>query len=173
MNGLYQVSNIGRVKHLEFSRPNSLTGSVSVIKEHILKPRLTKYGYYAVLLSKNKKRKWKFIHVLVAEAFIPNPDNLPQVNHKDETKVNNDAENLEWCTAKYNTNYGTRNKRASETKMNNTYNTKPVLCIETGIIYPSSHEAARQTGIPNTNIGAVCNNRPHCKTAGGFHWRWI
>ena len=89
MNGLYQVSNLGRVKHLEFTRPNLLTGGISTIKEKILQQRLTQFGYYTVLLSKNGKRKWHFVHRLVAQAFIPNPDNLPFINHKDENKVNN------------------------------------------------------------------------------------
>ena len=171
--GLYQVSNLGRVKHLEFTRPNLLTGGVSTIKEKVLKQRLTLYGYYTVLLSKNGKKRWYFVHRLVAEAFIPNPDNLPFVNHKDENKVNNISSNLEWCTARYNSNYGTRNRRLSDTKTNNTYNTKQVLCVETGIIYPSVREAARQTNIPNTNIGACCLNKPHCKIAGGYHWKYV
>ena len=173
MNGLYQVSNLGRVKHLEFTRPNLLTGGISTIKEKILKQRLTQFGYYTVLLSKSGKRKWHFVHRLVAQAFIPNPDNLPFINHKDENKVNNVFSNLEWCTARYNSNYGTRNKRLSETKTNNTYNTKPVLCVETGTIYPSVREAARQTNIPNTHISACCLNKPHYKTAGGYHWKYV
>ena len=173
MNGLYQVSNLGRVKHLEFTRPNLLTGGISTIKEKILKQRLTPFGYYTVLLSKNSKRKWHFVHRLVAQAFIPNPDNLPIINHKDENKLNNEVKNLEWCDYLYNSNYGTRNKRLSETKTNNTYNTKPVLCVETGRIYPSVREAARQTNIPNTHISACCLNKPHYKTAGGYHWKYV
>ena len=173
MNGLYQVSNLGRVKHLEFTRPNLLTGGISTIKEKILKQRLTPFGYYTVLLSKNSKRKWHFVHRLVAQAFIPNPDNLPIINHKDENKLNNEVKNLEWCDYLYNSNYGTRNKRLSETKTNNTYNTKPVLCVEIGRIYPSVREAARQTNIPNTHISACCLNKPHYKTAGGYHWKYV
>lgn len=173
--GLYQVSNLGRVKHLEFARPNPLTGGVSITKERILKQRLTPFGYHAVLLSKNGKKQWHFVHRLVAEAFIsnPDPDNLPIINHKDENKVNNCVDNLEWCDHLYNSNYGTRNKRLSKTKTNNTYNTKPVLCVETGIIYPSIREAARQTNIPNAHISACCLNKPHYKTAGGYHWRHV
>ena len=86
MNGLYQVSSLGRVKHLAFTRPNPLTGGISTIKEKILIPKLTKHNYYTIALCKNGRHKWKFVHVLVAEAFISNPDNLPQVNHKDENK---------------------------------------------------------------------------------------
>ena len=171
--GLYQVSNLGRVKHLSFSRPNPLTGGISIMKERILAPQLTKLGYYAVTLYKNGKLHRKFIHTLVAKAFISNPDNLPIINHKDENKLNNKPENLEWCTPKYNNSYGTRNQRISATKLNNTYNTKPVKCIETNIIYASVREAERQTGIPNTHISAVCIKKPHHKTAGGYHWKYV
>lgn len=95
MNGLYQVSNLGRVKHLPFIRPNVLTGGTSTMKEKILKQHLTPYGYRMILLSKNGEEKGYFVHRLVAEAFIPNPGNLPFVNHKDENKVNNTFSNLE------------------------------------------------------------------------------
>lgn len=98
--GLYSVSNYGRVKG-HFGK--------------ILKPKYQRQGYLQVHLYKDKKQKTVFIHRLVAIAFIPNPDNLPQINHKDEIKDNNHVDNLEWCDGKYNCNYGTRNKRMSET----------------------------------------------------------
>ena len=85
--------------------------------------------------------------------------------------MNNNVDNLEWCNSKYNTNYGARNKRISETKTNNTYNTKQVLCVETGVIYPSIMEAQRQTEIFNTAIGKVCKGER--KTAGHYHWVYI
>lgn len=177
MNGLYQVSNLGRVKSLDRPKRNYdiNTGlfTTITIQGKIRKPRLTSFGYYTILLSKNGKRKWFFIHRLVAEAFIPNPDNLPEVNHKDENKLNNNVENLEWCDAKYNSNYGTRNKRISKIKTNNTYNTKSVLCVETGIVYSSTREAARQTGIRNTNISSCARRQYGYKTAGGYHWKYI
>ena len=91
--GLYQVSNLGRV--------------YSVRNNKILKPKLNKYGYLSVNLKYKGSRVTKSIHRLVGEAFIPNPNDLPQVNHKDEDKTNNCVDNLEWCTAKYNHNYGT------------------------------------------------------------------
>ena len=103
--GLYQVSNKGRIKSLNYRR----TG-----KERVLSSSPTSSGYLVVCLYKNKKPKPFLIHRLVAEAFIPNSDNLPEVNHKDENKLNNRVENLEWCDREYNINYGNRNEKASE-----------------------------------------------------------
>lgn len=85
-------------------------------KERLLKPQQTKNGYYHVVLCKNRKKKTILLHRLVAEAFIPNLNNLPQVNHIDENKENNSVANLEFCTSFYNQNYGTHQKRASENK---------------------------------------------------------
>lgn len=105
----YEISNYGRVKSLNYNHAN---------QERILVPEVTKKGYLRICLSKNNI-KYKFrIHRLVAEAFIPNPDNLPQVNHKDEDKINNCVYNLEWCDNKYNNNYGTKIERAIKTRMN-------------------------------------------------------
>lgn len=101
----YQVSNLGNVKRLNYRK----TG-----KEKKIKQQKLKYGYLYITLNQNGKRKTFRVHRLVAQAFIPNPNNLPQVNHKDEDKTNNVVENLEWCDARHNSNYGTRNKRISE-----------------------------------------------------------
>ena len=103
--GLYQVSNLGNVRSLKFSGGN---------KVKLLKQNTTKEGYKRVGLCKNGKRKDYRIHRLVAMTFIPNPDNLPIINHKDEDKTNNNVKNLEWCTYEYNNNYGTRNERAGK-----------------------------------------------------------
>ena len=94
--GYYEVSNLGRVR------------STSYKGTRILKPSL-KSRYKIVVFCINQIKVHKLVHRLVAEAFIPNPDNLPQVNHKDEDKTNNCVENLEWCDVKYNSNFGTRN----------------------------------------------------------------
>ena len=101
--GLYQVSNYGRVRSLFYRKKNQV---------QLLKLRKVTKGYLQVALWKNRKRKDFMVHKLVAEAFIPNPNNYPQINHKDEDKTNNCVENLEWCTNEYNHNYGTRNIRA-------------------------------------------------------------
>ena len=108
--GLYQVSNFGRVKSFresaKFKKP----------KELILKSSLINSGYAVVTLYKeNSKRKFQ-IHRLVASVFLPNPLNLPCVNHKDENKLNNCVDNLEWCTYQYNNNYGTARIRAHYSK---------------------------------------------------------
>ena len=101
--GKYQVSNLGRVK--------SIIG-----QEKVLHPKKHRNGHLQIGLHKDKKRKTMYIHRLVAQAFIPNPDNLPCVNHKDENPNNNNVDNLEWCTQKYNCNYCTRVDRIMETK---------------------------------------------------------
>lgn len=111
--GLYQISNLGRVKSLEKK------AGLSNRKEKILKQHLDKDGYVKVYLCKNSKVRFLSVHRLIAEAFIPNPNDLPQINHKDENKQNNKIENLEWCSCKYNINYGTRTIRSKETRRKN------------------------------------------------------
>lgn len=154
---LYQVSSIGRVKSLNY---NHTTG-----KDRILKPAKDIYGYLYVSLCKQGKIKTHRIHRLVAEAFIPNPNNFPQVNHKNEDKTNNYVSNLEWCDRKYNCNYGTRNKRIAEKC------SKQVLCVETGKIYPSTHQVEKQLGFAHQNIVNACIGKR--KTCGGFHWKYV
>ena len=105
--GFYKVSNKGNVYSVgRVSSQGKKCGGLT------LKPRNHRDGYLQVMLCKNGIRKNKLIHRLVAEAFIPNPESLPEVNHIDEVKGNNNIENLEWCTGKYNSNHGTRNERA-------------------------------------------------------------
>lgn len=113
--GLYQVSNLGRVKSLERYKKHSYNG-IAHLKEKILKP-LNINNYQRVVLRKQNKRHNKFVHRLVVEAFIPNEKKYKEVNHKDENPSNNSIENLEWCSHKYNMNYGTINKRRSESEI--------------------------------------------------------
>lgn len=102
--GLYQVSNLGRIKALQRLRKNG-----RVRKEQILKNHAYENGYFKITLCDNTmKSKRYFVHRLVAIAFVENPNNLPCVNHKDENSSNNDARNLEWCTFQYNNTYGHR-----------------------------------------------------------------
>lgn len=115
--GIYQVSNLGRVKRLAYEIKNPsprANGSILKFKEHLLTPRIITHGYLSVMLYKKGIPKNFKIHRLVAQHFIPNPKDLPEVNHKDEDKTNNNVENLEWCTHRYNSRYGTRPARIGE-----------------------------------------------------------
>ena len=115
--GLYQVSNLGRVKSLE-RVTISKNGKRYTCQELCLRFGNIK-GYKFVVLRKNCKSRQVLVHRLVAQAFIPNLDNLPEVNHKDENPANNCVDNLEWCTHKYNSNYGTAKIRMIESKKRN------------------------------------------------------
>ena len=116
--GYYEVSNLGRVRSIDRVVVDK-NGRKQFKKGTILKYRADRQGYNVIALSVNRHYTNKCVHTLVAETFIPNPDNLPQVNHKDEVKSNNCVDNLEWCTAKYNANYGNRNKKVAETNIKN------------------------------------------------------
>lgn len=169
--GLYQVSNLGRVKSLNYNN----TG-----KEGIMSFIPDKWGYLMARLSKDNKRSTFKVHRLVAQAFIQNPENLPQVNHKDEDKTNNrvyvnpngsidpSKSNLEWCTSQYNVNYGTARKRQSE-KIR-----KPIaqFSMDGEFIekYSSAKEAFEKTGIYKDGIARTA--RGLYKYSGGFIWRY-
>ena len=161
--GKYMVSNLGRVKSLNYNN----TG-----KEGIMKPHDNGYGYLFVVLCKDGKDKKYRINRLVAQAFLENPDNLPEVNHKDEDKTNNCVENLEWCSRLYNINYGTGNKKRAKKNTNNPKKSKPIIAIHkiNGLIleFPSVREAERQTGIASSNICDCLKGRK--KSAGGHIW---
>lgn len=161
--GLYMVSTCGRVKSLGNGNSNNS-------KERILKQGKDKYGYFRVVLCKNNVTKTFQVHRLVAKTFIPNPLNLPCVNHKNEGKQNF-VSNLEWCSYQYNTTYGTAIKRKSEKLKNLSTISKKVICIESGLIYPSTMEAERITGVSHSNISKCCIGKQ--KTAGGFHWQFV
>lgn len=114
--GLYEVSSLGRVKSLPKYHHTRFSGYTK--KEKILKCRTDSYGYQMVILCKDKKQKNYLVHRLVANTFLENPYNYDSINHKDENKLNNCVENLEFCNRNYNNNYGTRNKRISDTLKN-------------------------------------------------------
>ena len=116
--GLYEVSSYGRVRSLD-----RYDGRNRFLKGRILTLHTDKDGYLSAYLCSNSKVKGFLVHRLVAQAFIPNPDNLPIINHKDENPSNDNVDNLEWCTAKYNSNYGTRNDRIRATRLRNGTNT--------------------------------------------------
>lgn len=164
--GLYQVSNLGRVKSLNYNH----TG-----KEKILKEGKCSGGYVCVHLCKKGKMRTVLIHRLVAQAFIPNPDNLPQVNHKDENKQSNIVENLEWCDQNYNNNYGTRIQRTSDVLINYPIFSKPVLqkdkhTNEVIAEFPSIREVTRQLGFGENAIRNCCNGRS--STSNGYKWQY-
>lgn len=110
--GIYKVSNFGRIKMVKRTLIDSLGKKINK-KEHILKPR-TGNRYYMIALYKNGKREDLLLHRLIAQTFIPNPENKPFVNHKDENCFNNCSDNLMWCTQKENMNWGTINERMSK-----------------------------------------------------------
>ena len=118
--GLYEESNLGNVRSLDRLIRSKNNGNI-VRKGRILIPFYEeKKGYYQVRLAKNGKNKTFRIHRLVALAFLENPFNYTDVNHKDEIKTNNNVDNLEWCTRKYNNNYGTKPERIRKSMMGNT-----------------------------------------------------
>lgn len=121
-------------------------------------------GYLKIKLSNGAIRKDYYIHRLVAEAYVPNPQDKPQVNHKDENKLNNNASNLEWVTAKENTNYGTHNEREAKTK------SRPVYCVELDEVFDGTGFAARQLGLRRNKIWACCEGLAN--THGGYHWHY-
>lgn len=151
-SGMYQVSNLGSVKSFMNQYGHG---------ERIIKGETTKTGYIQVSLN-HKRFK---IHRLVAMAFIPNPDNLPQINHKNEIKTDNRVENLEWCDAKYNINYGSCIERRS-VKCG-----KPVRCVETGETFVSCKQAGRDMKLDFSHIAKCCRGEltQHC----GYHFIFI
>lgn len=153
--GLYQISNLGEIK--------------SYYKGcKVLKINITACGYCYITLYKNKKPKRFPIHRLVAQAFIKNPNNYLFINHKDENKLNNNVNNLEWCSHKYNCNYGSRNYRCAlhNWKRVQRYNRQNELIGE----FPSLKEAEKITGVKYQLISRVCRGKR--KTAGGSIWKY-
>lgn len=124
-------------------------------------------GYKIVTIH----RKTVKVHRLIAEMFIPNPYNLPCINHIDENKTNNNVSNLEWCDVKYNNNYGTHQKKSAYTRLNHTNISKKVLCVEDNIIYPSIREAGRVNKISYVAISNCC--RGISNTSNNKHWKYV
>ena len=167
---LYEVSNFGRVRSKDRVVNRIVKGKIIPTKYtgKILSSHLNR-GYEYTTLTNYPTKKPVKVHRLVAEAFIPNPDNLPQVNHKDENKENNCVDNLEWCTCEYNVNYGTAKERADKNRkikisqydLNNNW-------IKD---WDSAVDAALALGINRARInGCVLGLKEH-KTAGGYIWK--
>ena len=151
--GLYSITSCGKV--WSHKRKKFLTAHPSGT------------GYLFITLCKNGKKKERYIHILVAETYIPNPDNKPWVNHKKEFEIrNNCINNLEWATASENANYGTANKRRIA---NRQYT--PIRCIETGEIFSTQDAAAKSIGKTAQSIRNCLYGKQ--KTAGGYHWERV
>ena len=165
--GSYQVSNYGRVRSKD-----RVSFSGRKLKGRVLKQKVNK-GYYVIGLYKDGKQFGETVSRLVANAFIPNSENKPEVNHIDENKANNHANNLEWVTPKENSNHGTRNSKVIPYL---TWNRKPVTmidketneCIQT---FKSINEACRALGVTaGGGISEVCKGIN--KTAYGYKWKY-
>lgn len=169
--GFYEVSNIGRVRSKQ--RVTDIQPYCHIVR----KPRILKAqfngNYYRVVMSVEGKFRQVLIHRLVAEVFIPNPDNLPQVNHKDENMLNNNVWNLEWCTIQYNQSYGTKPARQSLFMTRTVGRPVTQFSLDGKPIasYISVKEAQNKTGIGTTSIIAVCRGINQ-RTAGGYLWRY-
>lgn len=164
--GIYQVSNLGHIKSLD-RMVNSSYGSKMVIKGRMISPIDNGKGYKCVSLCKDGKIRRTYIHHIVAQAFIANPDGYSEVNHKDEDKSNNRVDNLEWCTRRYNCNYGNRNDLCSKTYV---HPKRKVMRLETGVIYESMSDAARMTGESISAIYGKCKGR--IKNNNGAGWKY-
>lgn len=172
----YAASTFGRIASL--GAPYLCGERICRRKPQLLTPRLTNQPpfYHTVLLSNGEGFSRCFLaHVLVARTFIPNPDNLPFINHKDENPRNNRVENLEWCTQKYNCNYGTHNARMAKTISETAYQRKKVvqLSLDGDFIseFVSITKASLSLGASQSSISRCC--RGLNETALGFRWMYL
>lgn len=151
--GLYRINEYGDVMSIGYG------------KKKLLKQSKDKGGYMFVRLSKNGKRNLYLVHRLVAAAFCEGADYFPCVNHIDEDKTNNHYSNLEWCTAEYNANYGTRNDRSAEAHK------KKVRCVDLDMVFNSVNEASNYIERDQSNISHCLAGRS--KTCAGYHWIYV
>lgn len=176
--GFYEVSDKGNVRSVDRLCNSKTAGSYKRCVGKVLRQITTKNGYKRVNLSVNQKRKTVFVHRLVAEAFVPNPNHHTIVNHKDENPSNNCADNLEWCTYLYNANYGSRNQKGSINRQNKGCRAVIGENSETGDVvkFKSLGDADRH-GFDKYCIWSVINKYPQThggvlKTYRGYKWRY-
>ena len=168
----YAVSTQGRVVSLSFLY---FQGKYPCYRKQKIKSQSIHSGYYSTNIIRYGEYKLCRVHRLVAETFLPNPKNLPCINHKDENKLNNNIENLEWCTYQYNVMYGEQYKvRASKAKKSIKYR-KPVVQLSTDgklvATHRSVYDSARTTGIEKSSIKRCLKGKQ--KTGGGFQWMYL
>lgn len=169
--GFYEASNYGRVRSI-FRRFRNKAGRLCDFHSQIIKVIITKSGYCSVSLSKEGNTRSHRLHKVVLESFCVRPFGKEQINHKDENKHNNCLTNLEFCTAKYNSNYGTKIERFRRKNTNNPKHSKSILQYtpEGKLVaeYPSIKEAWRMTGVDTRSISCACNG--HHLTSCGYVW---
>lgn len=169
---LYQISNLGNIKNIK--------------KNKLIKPFISKSTKYLQIdLCKYGIKKRYSIHSLVCNAFISNPNNYKYINHKDENKLNNNANNLEWCTQKYNCNYGSRNQKIGEKSRQRKHTKEAKEKISNALSktilqygkdnnfvkeWKNAYEVKRELNISNSSINECCNKKR--KTAGGYIWKY-
>lgn len=173
--GVYEISSFGRVRSLD--RTIIRNGVESHIKGTIMRTHDNGHGYLAVVFKKNGITKSFYIHRLVASAFVPNPNGYKEINHIDEDKKNNNANNLEWCTRIYNLTYGNRINIIANKKINHPCCSRRVACysLTNALIkeYPSAAEAARQTGIKASSIINCCRNTRGIKKVHNLIFKYL
>lgn len=175
--GLYEVDQFGRVYSID--RIKTVVDNGRIYEKHIagkqMKQSIHTKGYKTVSLTKNGSTKTMFVHRIVAEAFLPNPSNLPMVNHKDEDKTNNCIDNLEWCTASYNRTYGKAIERQAK-KIRGRESDKKIAIIQKDTNgeflnwFDSLTKAAEKVNGSTSSISAVCKGKR--KTAYGYLWEY-
>jgi len=176
--GYYQISNHGRVKSFHpVANGHTKEGYRNMVPNvRIMSLQENDKGYLTVTLKRQKKGFKKRVHILVAQAYVYHPYRMQFVNHKDENKKNNTPDNLEWCTHRYNCNYGTRNARQKASMINNPIISIPVIQFTKNLImvadFPSAAEAQRTTGASAGNILNCCKGKHGFNSAKGYKWRF-
>jgi len=173
--GLFEVSSLGRIKSLEREVVNNLTGRIHVKPEIICKQQKNGHGYMCITLQRpgKKDKRRRYVHQLVAEAFLSNPNSLHDINHKNEDKTDNRVENLEYCDRKHNMNWGTlqerkRNKMYKNTEERFSDVVQYTVNMKIVAVYKNAGDASRKTGFRRGSISRCC--RGERNTYMGYKW---